>query len=412
MAQELHIGIFGKRNQGKSSLINLLTGQQTAIVSEKPGTTTDPVKKSCEILGIGKCVLVDTAGFDDEGEVGRLRVEKTKETIARMDTAVLLISNNTFAEDEKNFADLLQKDSVPFLILHNKADKIPLSDGLKTLLAKRYPSSRILDFSIRQALAEKSVSGNPAEDPGRAVTEQLRAMLPQGEREYDKEKILEGIVEAGDTVVLVCPIDKQATRDRLILPQVLMARQCLDMHALPLLCQTEELPMLLASLHHRPSLVITDSQAFKEVAALVPADMPLTGFSLCMARGKGHFNTYVAGTRHLTQLRENDEVLILESCTHQVNCQDIGRVKLPAALRKVSGKNLRFRFVAGLDPLPDNLQDFALAVQCGGCMVSDRQLSVRIDALCAAGIPVSNYGMALAWANGIFERAVGVFERK
>lgn len=407
MAQELHIGIFGKRNQGKSSLINLLTGQSTAIVSEMPGTTTDPVRKSCEIFGIGKCVLVDTAGFDDEGEVGRLRVEKTRAVADRIDLAVLLFSGDTFDAAEQEFAGFLQQRALPMLLLHNKADRTPLSDSCRVWLQQLFPTAALLDFSVEKALEERE---GLEEDVALPVFENLRALTSALEKRNTGASVLDGIVSAGDVVVLVCPIDSQAPRDRLILPQVMMARQCLDLHALPLLCQVEELSALLSSLHRSPALVITDSQAFRQVSALVPASIPLTGFSLCMARGKGHFETYVAGTRHLTRLQEDDKVLILESCTHQVNCQDIGRVKLPAALRRATGKNLRFTFVAGLDPLPDKLHDFAMAVQCGGCMVSDRQLSARIELLCSAGIPVSNYGMALAWANGIFERAVSVFE--
>lgn len=405
----LHIAIFGRRNQGKSSLMNLLTGQQTSIVSDTPGTTTDPVRKSCELFGLGKCVLVDTAGFDDTGALGGRRAERTFAAVQGIDAAVLVISGNVFPQADTDFADLLQKQHIPFLILHNKADRQPVTEDFRKYLLNRYPESKVLDFSaVERAAKRVSAAGNKPDD---AVADLVGALneLVAARASLPSVSALQGIVKAGDKVVLVCPIDEEAPKDRLILPQVMLTRQCLDLHAIPLLCQVEELPALMASLSEPPALVVTDSQAFGQVAELLPPSQPLTGFSICLARQKGNFETYLQGTRHLDSLEDGQKILMLESCTHQVNCQDIGRVKLPAALRKKSGKQLDFQFVSGTDPLPEDLSGFAMAIQCGGCMVSNRQLSARIEQLRAVGLPVANYGMALAWAKGIFSRATQVF---
>lgn len=458
MGQETYIGLFGRRNQGKSSLMNLLTGQQVSIVSEKPGTTTDPVKKSCEIFGIGKCVLVDTAGFDDEaGDVGRKRVEKTREMVPRLDAALLLVSGNTFTEEDKAFADYLQQNRVPFLVLHNKSDEVALTPSFRQGLQRLYPACKVLDFSVLEALEESPdsavVSESLAEETRRHPVSSVKGMpkveilselpsedtnghslaategTPNGKTVYEElvdalqglleqrgnhepKPALAGLVQEGDVVVLVCPVDAEAPKGRLILPQVLMARQCLDLHAMPFLCQVEELPAILDKLAVPPALVITDSQAFHQVAGILPASMPLTSFSICLARQKGNFETYLQGATQLASLQDGDRILMLESCTHQVNCHDIGRFKLPAALRKRTGKTLDFLYISGLDPLPSRLEGFRMAIQCGGCMVGDRQLSVRVEKLAQAGLPVCNYGMTLAWCAGIFERAVSVFNTR
>lgn len=410
MSRELHIGIFGRRNQGKSSLMNLLAGQQVSIVSEYPGTTTDPVKKSCELMGIGKCVFVDTAGFDDESKgLGGQRVARTREMIQRLDIGVLLISENLFTEDDKVFAGYLQQSDIPFVILHNKVDEVPLSISFKMMLEKLYPTCEVVGFSVRNALDEVKSGQKLSEQVCSPLLDALQKIVRDHGMDLGGRSVLKGIVKQGDCVVLVCPIDGEAPKDRLILPQVMITRQCLDLHATPLLCQVEELPGLLSILEKPPVLVITDSQVFGRVASLLPSGLPLTSFSICMAGQKGNFHYYIDGTRVLESLEENNRILILESCTHQVNCNDIGRVKLPALLQKVTGRKLEFTFVSGLDPLPEDLSGYTLAIQCGGCMVSDKQLDVRVKSLLAAGLPVSNYGMTLAWCNGIFERSVSVF---
>lgn len=403
----LHIALFGKRNQGKSSLMNLLTGQQTSIVSDTPGTTADPVRKSCELFGLGKCVLIDTAGFDDTGALGSRRAARALAAVEGLDAALLVISNNTFASDEQEFADRLQKEDIPFLVIHNKSDQKPLSSALRAMLQSRYPDCGVLDFSAESAT--RKAARDAAYDPVAEIVGKLREVMERNIPEGAPELALQGLVRQGDRVVLVCPIDDEAPKDRLILPQVMLTRQCLDFHAVPVLCRVEELPEVMRSLPCAPVLVITDSQAFGQVEKLLPASQPLTGFSICLARQKGNFETYLQGTRRLDQLADGQKILMLESCTHQVNCQDIGRVKLPAAIRKKSGKELEFCFVSGNDPLPDNLAEFSLAIQCGGCMATARQLAHRVRALRQACLPVANYGMALAWASGIFERATQIF---
>ena len=403
----LHIALFGKRNQGKSSLMNLLTGQQTSIVSDTPGTTADPVRKSCELFGLGKCVLIDTAGFDDTGELGHRRAARALAAVQGLDAALLVISDNTFASDEQEFADRLQKEDIPFLVLHNKSDRKPLSSALRAMLRTRYPDCGVLDFSAESA-TQKALR-DAAYDPVAEVVEQLREVMEKNAPEGTPELALQGLVQPGEPVVLVCPIDEEAPKDRLILPQVMLTRQCLDFHAVPVLCRVEELPGVMRSLPCAPALVITDSQVFGQVEKLLPATQPLTGFSICLARQKGNFETYLQGTRQLDRLSDGQKILMLESCTHQVNCQDIGRVKLPAAIRRKSGRELEFRFVSGNDPLPEPLSEFSLAIQCGGCMATARQLAHRVETLRQAGLPVANYGMALAWASGIFERATQMF---
>lgn len=403
--QPLHIAIFGKRNQGKSSLMNLFTGQQTSIVSEIPGTTADPVRKSCELFGLGNCVLIDTAGFDDTGELGERRAAKAFAAVSGLDAALLVISDNTFSAGEQAFADKLQQEGIPFLILHNKSDLKPLSSALRELLQARYAGCSVSDFSVASAM-EKNKDGR---DAVAEIVGQLQALVERNAPEGHPVSALQGLVGQGDHVVLVCPMDEEAPKDRLILPQVMLARQCLDFHAVPVLCQPEELSMLMASLSCPPALVITDSQVFGQVERLIPTGQPLTSFSICLARQKGNFETYLQGTRQLDRLSDGQRILVLESCTHQVNCHDIGRFRLPAAIRKRSGRTLDFEFVSGNDPLPVDLSCFSLAVQCGGCMVTERQLAHRIKSLRQAGLLVANYGMALAWASGIFERAIRVF---
>lgn len=417
MAQgEIHIGIFGKRNQGKSSLMNLLAGQQISIVSEEPGTTTDPVRKSCEIFGMGKCVFVDTAGFDDEGDLGKLRVEKTLELINRLDLGILLISSNTFTRQDKSFASFLRRAGIPFMILHNKSDKSPLSAEFRQMLASIYPHVPLLDFSVKTALGEDRVAKGgcgkenfSVESPYAPVVEVLERLLHENGRAEELQPALKGRLQAGQSVIMVCPVDEEAPKDRLILPQVLFSRQCLDFHAVPVLCQLEELPAAFRALKEEPALVITDSQVFGQVAGMIPETCPLTSFSICLARQKGNFEHYLQGTEKLSALEDGQRILMLESCTHQVNCHDIGRVKIPAALQEKVGKRLSFRYVSGLDPLPDDLSSFAMAIQCGGCMVTTRQLETRIRRLVLQGVPVTNYGMVLAWCNGIFERATQFF---
>ena len=402
MHDEIFIGLLGRRNQGKSALMNLLTGQQVSIVSDTPGTTTDPVKKSMEVFGLGRCVWIDTAGWDDEGGVGFQRVERSRRTLDLLQAAVVLFSHNDFGEAEREICGALAQKRMPFVLLHNKRDEEPLSTALKADLARRYPDSPIVDFSTVQVAADTS-------DPAAPLIAALKTLL--GAAHAAPRPVLEGLIQAGDLVLLVTPIDAEAPKDRLILPQVQISRQCLDLHAGCLLCQPEELPQMLQRLNTPPRLVITDSQAFKEVHAMLPAEQPLTSFSICLARQKGPFDAYLQGTPHITRLQDGDRLLLLESCTHQINCHDIGRVKLPNLLRQRTGKQLQFEFVSGLNPLPDAPDRYAMVIQCGGCMVTGKQLEQRLTPFIDAGVPVSNYGMTLAYLQGIFDRAVAPFRK-
>lgn len=388
---KVYIAITGRRNTGKSSLINTLLGQEKAVVSDVPGTTTDPVKKSFEIPGMASVVFVDTAGTDDEGPVGRLRVEKTFATLQEADAALLLITNNTFGSPEEELIKHFHALGIPFLIVHNKSDRQPLQDSCRIVLEEKYRCP-VLDFSTRR-------------DTPAPLIEALSRLLPPP----SPRSLLGSLVKAGQQIVLVTPIDSEAPAGRLILPQVQVIRDALDHHAACLVVQPEELPTLTTDPAFHPDLVITDSQVFARVAACVPEPVPLTSFSILLAHHKGNFNHYLQGTRQIAALSDGDRILMLESCSHHTSCEDIGRVKIPALLRKHTGKQLNFDFIAGLDRIGRPFTDYALIIQCGGCMVTSRQLRNRLQPAISAGVPVSNYGMTIAWIQGIFERATAIF---
>ena len=389
---KVHIGIFGRRNQGKSMLINALAGQDIAIVSDVAGTTTDPVKKSMEIFGIGPCVLVDTAGLDDSGEIGKKRVAKSLESLKIIDIALLLISNNQFGEAEKEVIEQFKKYELPFVIVHNKSD------------------IQTLNLQCRQQLEN---FGAPVVECSAATKQGLEELIQAivkttPSSAYLQENLLDEIIHEGETIVLVMPQDSEAPEGRLILPQVQVIRNILDNKAIAICLQPSELSTYLAI--HQPDLVITDSQAFGEVAKIVPANIPLTGFSIVLARSKGNFDKFIQGTQHLRQLQDGDTILMMESCTHLSSCEDIGRHKLPRLIRQFTGKQLNFQFVAALSPLP-SLDNISMAIQCGGCMVTKRQLMNRIKEITDRNIPVSNYGMTLSLVNGIFDRATEIFRK-
>ncbi len=363
------IGLFGRRNVGKSTMVNFLTGQEIAIVSDTAGTTTDPVRKTMEIGGIGPVVLIDTAGIDDEGELGAQRVEKSMAVLAEVDLALLLYTEGAYGEPEEGVERWCQEHGTPVLKIKTKASPIDKEE----LIA------------------------------------QIKEALPEGA--YRRRSLLGDIVRRGERVVLVTPIDSSAPEGRMILPQVQVLRDLMDLHAVAVFCQPEELEEEREKWKagNAPRLVITDSQVFKHVAEVVPEEVPLTSFSVVLARQKGLFDKYLRGTETLGQLQDGDRVLLLESCTHNVTCEDIGRVKLPAALRKKTGKNIECEVIGGQSPLPADLSKYALVIQCGGCVITPQQVRARLLPAIEAGVPVSNYGLALAWANGIFERAVSVF---
>ena len=396
MAKDLkpHIGIFGRRNVGKSSLINRLTGQDIAIVSDTAGTTTDPVKKSIEIFGIGPCVLIDTAGIDDVGELGKQRIDKTMKALEEMDCAILVIAGNNFGEPEKRLVDRMHELAVPFFVVHNKSDLVPLSDAVRASIT-HFDDVKVLDFSV---LKNNDIT---------LLLDVLKKTIP--ESAYQKVSLLGGVIQPNEVVVLVCPVDSEAPEGRLILPQVMAIRDVLDNECICVVLKETHLQQYLDTMP-RPSLVVTDSQAFGIVSKIVPPEVPLTSFSIIMARMRGDFDNYIKGTPLLSALKDGDTVLLLESCTHHSTCDDIGRVKLPRMITKFTGKDISFEYVAGLAPIPD-VHRFAMAIQCGGCMSTRKQLLNRTNLFVNAGIPISNYGMALAYMNGIFGRVMEPFRK-
>ncbi len=389
-----HIGIFGRRNNGKSSLINCLAGQDVAIVSGEPGTTTDPVKKSMEIFGIGPAVLIDTAGADDTGELGKKRVAKTREVIRSIDLGILVLAGNLYEEVEESIVKQFEKWEVPYLVIHNKSDLEPVDHKLKKKIEK---NSGHIVFSFSTL--------DPHNREG--LIEQIKSTMP--ETAYLSKSMVGDIISRGDLVLLITPIDTETPEGRMILPQVQAIRDILDNDAIAVVAKEQEVDTLMKTLRPKPSLVITDSQVFKKADASIPDDIPLTSFSTVLARYKGDFENYLKGTPHLSELENGDRILILESCTHQVTCDDIGRVKIPRWLSNFTGKKLVYEVVAGLDQLPGEITDYSMVIQCGGCMITRKQLINRLKPAIEAGIPVTNYGMAIAYMHGIYRRAVAPF---
>ncbi|MBR5856674.1 MAG: [Bacteroidales bacterium] len=400
MSKVRHIGIFGRRNAGKSSLINLLLGQDFAIVSDKAGTTTDPVKKRMEIPGVGPVQLIDTAGIDDIGEVGEKRVARSLKIVEEVDMAILLFTGNIFGKEEKDLLRQFKELDVPVVVVHNQSDIIPLDFGVAGDLTNMYGCD-VVEFSC--------CITDPQEQQD--AIDMLFAFITKGLLLGDAEKtIMHGLVEEGDNIVLVCPIDSEAPAGRMILPQVMAIRDILDNGGIATVLQPEQLKDYLKDFNpdtksKKVKMVVTDSQVFKQVGGIVPQEIPLTSFSVLMARAKGPFEEYLKGVEAIGKLKDGDNVLVLESCTHHTSCEDIGRVKIPMMLQKKVGCKLNFTFVSGLDELPP-LENFALVLQCGGCMVTHRQLRNRLRRVIAAGLPVTNYGMCIAYVTGIFERAV------
>lgn len=386
----IHIAIFGRRNNGKSSFINAITGQNIAIVSDVPGTTTDPVKKSIEIKGIGPVVLIDTAGTDDLGELGIRRVQKSLSVINQIDVAVLIITDNQFEMPEINLLSEFKERNIPCILLYNKTDLFPPTEEFLTDIYKRTGKKPLLFSCISPDI--------------QLFTNEISAIL--NDRAPIDKDLFKGIVKHNDLVLLVTPIDSAAPEGRIILPQVQAIRNILDHNAINIVCKETELETVLKEYKIRPSLIVTDSQVFNYVNKIVPADIPLTSFSIVLAKLKGNFDKYIEGTPHIDKLKDNDKILILESCTHHATCEDIGRVKIPNMLKKHTGKTLHFTFVAGLDELPDNINDFAMVIQCGGCVVTKKQLENRLRKAIDANIPVSNYGLTIAYITGIFNRAI------
>ncbi len=390
-----HIGIYGRRNNGKSSLVNMLVGQQVAIVSDVAGTTTDPVKKSLEMLNFGPVILIDTAGIDDEGDLGQRRIAKTHDSIRQVDLAILLIANNTWGSFEDNLVEEFKRFDVPYIIMHSKYDICPIKPELKLMLEKLDTKPIVVEVSAKTGFGYD------------ALVEAIHNTIP--EVSWQKPTLLGGLVGKGDVVLLITPIDTEAPAGRLILPQVQTIRNALDNDAVSIVLKETEVEGFLKSTGLKPKLAITDSQMFGMVSRIVPMEVPLTSFSILLARLKGDFYSYIEGTPKISDLKDGDRVLLLESCTHHVSCDDIGRVKIPRWITEFTGKNLEYEMVAGLDNLPRAITDYALVIQCGGCVVTRKQLHNRLRPAIEAGIPVTNFGMAIAYTQGIFNRAVTPF---
>ena len=388
----LHIGIFGRRNTGKSTLINWLTGQEVSLVSSMPGTTTDPVKKSLEIPGIGAVVLIDTAGIDDLGELGSQRIRRSQEVISKVDCALLLIAGNQFGEYEVQLIAQFKELNVPYLILHNKNDIDKIATITETVI-RHHSSAEIIDM-------------HTGDDTYREVVlEALKRIIP--DTKQGNNSLIGDLVNPGEVVLMITPIDSEAPEGRLILPQNQAIRDALDHDCITVVLKETELKNFMDK-GIKPALAITDSQLFGEVAQLLPEEIPLTSFSILFARQKGDFASFLRGTPHISKLKEGDHILLLESCTHHSSCDDIGRVKIPRLLQAFTGHVLHFTVVSGLSSLPADIRKYALVIQCGGCMVTRRQLINRLHPFIDAGIPVTNYGMTLAYMNGIFERATAM----
>ncbi len=389
-----HIGIYGRRNNGKSTLINILAGSEIAIVSEIPGTTTDPVKKSFEITGFGPVVLVDTAGSDDFGSLGEKRIAKTLETLSNVDLAILVITNNRFGEPENKLISEFRKFDLPYIIIHNKSDIERLHEDTRKHI-RDSAGAGIIEFSSKSdKYPEEIISA-------------IRSAVPDSA--WKSTGLIGDLLDYGDIVLLITPIDVQAPAGRLILPQVQVIRDIIDNDGVAVVCKEREIDAFLRKTAIKPRLAITDSQIFIKADASIPRDIPLTSFSIVLARYRGDFELYLKGTPKISELKSGDRVLILESCTHHVSCDDIGRIKIPRWISNFTGKKLEFDVVAGLAKLPRPVTEYALVIQCGGCVITRRQLINRIRGAADAGVPVTNYGMAIAWVQGIYQRAVAPF---
>ncbi len=386
-SQRIHIGFFGKRNAGKSSLLNAVTGQDLAVVSDVKGTTTDPVKKAMELLPLGPVVIIDTPGIDDEGELGLKRIEKAKETLSRVHIAVLVVDATDNLRTEDNFLiHLFKKQNIPYIIAYNKCD-----------LLKNIPT----------VLAHNEIFVSAKENSG--IFELKEKLGELGKNAGNKRRVVGDLIQKGDTVVLCIPIDESAPKGRIILPQQLVLRDCLDSGATAICCRDSELEGTLSKLKDPPAIVITDSQVFSEVSKTVSENVPLTSFSILMARYKGDLAMLCEGAKILGTIRDGDKILVSEGCTHHRQCNDIGTVKIPKWVREYTGANPEFAFTSGVE-FPENLEEFKLVIHCGGCTLNEKEMAFRINRCRQQGISVVNYGIAIAQMNGILKRSTEMFE--
>lgn len=384
-AERVHIGFFGLRNAGKSSLVNAVTGQRLSVVSEVKGTTTDPVKKAMELLPMGPVVIIDTPGIDDEGELGKQRVARAQQILRQVDIAILVVdAQKGLQPADREMAELFIKRKLPYLIVFNKADLLPQ-----------------LPPETENEIYVSAETGNGVH----SLKEKIAALAKSDESD---RKIVSDLVTSGDIVVLVAPIDSAAPKGRLILPQQQIIRELLEKGAFSLVLQESKLEVALEALKTPPRMVITDSQAFGVVSKIVPESIELTSFSILFARYKGNLATVIDGVTMINRLQDGDKVLISEGCTHHRQCQDIGTVKLPGWINSYTGKTLSYSFTSGTE-FPDNVSQYALVVHCGGCMLNEREMQSRLGRCTEQGVPVTNYGIAIALMHRILKRSLMPF---
>ena len=385
-AERLHIGFFGLRNAGKSSVVNAVTGQKLSLVSEVKGTTTDPVSKTMELLPLGPVVVIDTPGIDDEGELGKMRVMRAKQTLSKTDVAVLVVDGEKGVQKaDEELKDLFKEKNIPFIVAFNKSD-----------LLENKPDCKENEIFI-------------SAKNGTNVYELKELIAKAAKLSENKKKLVSDLLKKGDVVVLVTPIDAAAPKGRMILPQQQMIRDVLDGGGINVVTKETELEQALSVLSKKPRMVITDSQAFGFVSKVVPEDIPLTSFSILFARYKGELEPFVNGAKSLLKLKDGDCVLISEGCTHHRQCGDIGTVKLPNWIRGYTKKELSFEFTSGGE-FPEDFSKYALVVHCGGCMLTEREMKSRIARAESAKVPITNYGIAIALMHGILERSLSPFE--
>lgn len=408
-SNRVHIGFFGRCNAGKSTLINMLTDQPVSLVSEVAGTTTDPVSKAMEILPLGPVVITDTAGIDDTSELGALRIEKSEEIIKKINLAVYVLRNDEApTADDMMWLNKLKQNNVPIALFINEINTFDSKSTHDNDSNGNDTNPNYVDaYPDLSAIATVVGSTDFTSNRDRLTLLDLLGGLTPLDVEGE-QSLLQGLVDPGDTIILVCPIDSAAPKGRLILPQVQTIREILDHKGLALVCQTEELPTMLNKLSQKPKLVITDSQAFEAVNALTPADIPLTSFSILMARFKGKLQDLVTGVKALNNLKPGARVLISEGCTHRRQCDDIGTVKIPMWLRKKGHTDLQLEFTSG-GAFPKDVSAYDLIIHCGACMLTRREVLRRIDCAVVQGTPIVNYGVLIASLHGILERAISPF---
>ena len=395
-ADRVHIGFFGKRNAGKSSIVNKVTGQELAVVSDVKGTTTDPVSKAMELLPLGPVVIIDTPGIDDEGHLGELRVRKAKQVLNRVDVAVLVVDatvGKTSVDEE--LIRIFKEKEIPYLVVYNKADLLKTKDG------NRLSSENKLNQNAEQSIYASAVTGQNIYE----LKERIASLAVTDEL---KLRLVGDLLEPSDFVILVVPIDKAAPKGRLILPQQQTIRDVLETGAAAIVIKEDELSNALENLGKKPKLVITDSQVFAKVSKETPEDIWLTSFSILFARFKGNLKAAAAGAAAIDRLKDGDKILISEGCTHHRQCDDIGTVKLPRWIRNYTGKDLEFEYSSGRD-FPEDVTKYSLIVHCGGCMLNEREMRYRQKCALDQEIPITNYGIAIAYMQGILKRCVEMF---